>query len=381
MSASGLLNDNVAAVDCVAPASQDAHSIESTLSNERPPPEDLGNTSPELDANLQSASAAVGYLANRRSAESLLSSSISSSLDHSQKPARNRPLRKTLSCVRLSMTAEGKAEVITKNGASPSPPRQAQGPQLSAMPKMQPVPFKMTPLSVQKVQKSSIGRSRDSRSWEFWCDKDSRTEFENTAEKDGSGSAAGAIGLLRSASGRSILGALPAKRNFQGASRQLPSKRSKLELRRPPLQRSNTSLGRLQNTLILDDDEAYPNKTAKLKHSESASYARSPGAESNKENRSPGWVGSTRSDSPLSESLTEVLPDGDAMMGKLRQRGRSSRLPGTTVSTKDRPQGDSRTDPEVEAFMEGHRRSASASEEDDLDCIQGLLSLSQGNWK
>jgi len=36
-------------------------------------------------------------------------------------------------------------------------------------------------------------------------------------------------------------------------------------------------------------------------------------------------------------------------------------------------------DDEVREFMRGNGRKEAA--EDDLDCIQGLLSLSQGNWR
>ena len=36
-------------------------------------------------------------------------------------------------------------------------------------------------------------------------------------------------------------------------------------------------------------------------------------------------------------------------------------------------------DDEVREFMRGSGRKEAA--EDDLDCIQGLLSLSQGNWR
>jgi len=37
-------------------------------------------------------------------------------------------------------------------------------------------------------------------------------------------------------------------------------------------------------------------------------------------------------------------------------------------------------DPELVAFMRDHRKSSSISGEEELDCVQGLLSLSQGRW-
>lgn len=258
------------------------------------------------------------------------------------KPEPDRRLKKSRSFVRLSLNAEGKAEIVTKDAASPSPPRPPQ----TLLPDIPP-PTE----SANRLQRSYSGRSRDSRAWEFWCDKESRSEFEQTAEKDASGSAAGAIGLLRTTSGRNILGSLSSKRNAPLSVHQ-PSKRSKLDHKRPPLQRSNTSLGRLQGGKPADGMRSAP----KLKHSESAAHLPGKGSgDSDKENMSP------HSDAEPHERirLSHVRHDrhGQGVLA------------------------DSEKDEELSAFMRGGQKKSSVSGDDDLDCVQGLLSLSQGNWR
>jgi hypothetical protein len=42
------------------------------------------------------------------------------------------------------------------------------------------------------------------------------------------------------------------------------------------------------------------------------------------------------------------------------------------------PMGESKVDQDVDKFMRGE---VSPSKKGDLDCIQGLLSLSQGTWR
>ena len=56
----------------------------------------------------------------------------------------------------------------------------------------------------------------------------------------------------------------------------------------------------------------------------------------------------------------------------------------TSTSEKrlvNRENNDPEADPELAAFMRSGRKSNSISEEEELDCIQNLLSLSQGNWR
>jgi hypothetical protein len=338
----------------------------------------------------QESFTSVGYLANRRSANLLASDGLSGddSADETT-TVMDRFSQKTSSFVRLAMTAEGKAEVVTKNAASPSPPRPVQSPQIGDTPVLGPIPFKMSPASVRTLHRSSSGRSRDSRSWEFWCDKDARAELEVAAEKNSSGSAAGAIGLLRSVSGRNILGSIPLKRNSGLLGPSAISKRVKLDShKRLPLQRSRTSLGRLQSGSS-EVVTAYAKPMSKSKHSGSSAYTYMPGDDSNKENVSPEWRSSAdrRSDAHSDAESTSPGPDTtllhDDLVVDASLQFRSRQMPSmrSGLSSRDRSDGGYKRGFEREAPIGEGRRSAGPSVEADMDCIHGLLSLSQGNWR
>lgn len=335
------------------------------------------------------SSANYGYLANKRRA---------SSFKEEQQPAEyvpgreqitvsgsERRLKKSSSSVRLSMTSEGAAKVITKDSPSPSPPRtsqqlsqslnSSQGPGISSL--------DLTRVSrdstTTTLRRSLSGRSRDSRAWEFWCDKDSRNE-EEQAERNATGSAADAIGLMRANSGRRVLGSLPSKRNTSLA-RQSSAKRAKLDHPRPSLQRSSTSAGRLQHGV-----ETVSKPGLQLKYSEAGASIHIPGNESDKENWSPERVLLPSSQPVMGSSSGKQGRRGvlgeSRTAGNIAKPARTSKRPPQTP----RPRGatdkvtDPDQDPELVAFMRDHRKSSSISGEEELDCVQGLLSLSQGKW-
>lgn len=236
--------------------------------------------------------------------------------------------------MRLSMDSEGKATVVTKDTSSPSPPRPYQAPNagtaVAQAPALKPINLTGEPsLALAPFKRSVSGRSRDSRAWEFWCDKDARTALEDKAEKDGNGSAANAIGLLRSSSGRRILGSIPSKRNPVLSRQSTAVKRPKLDTCVPSLPRAKTSEGRLQQH---------------KGHKKGRLSINIPDNESDKENRTPG---------------TEVSRDDSV----------------------DDANDDVDNDAEIEAFMKGGRSNSNVSGEEEMDCVQGLLSLSQGAWR
>jgi hypothetical protein len=376
------------------PASQTSGIVEPDVSTEhsadQPCMQQESNMQRETTAPAlcsQESFTSVGYLANRRSAN-MLGSDGTSGDDSGEEftGATGRRIQKAPSFVRLAMTAEGKAEVVTKNAASPSPPRPVQSPQIGDTPVLGHIPFKMAPSSVRMLHRSSSGRSRDSRSWEFWCDKDARAELEVTAEKNSSGSAAGAIGLLRSASGRSILGSMPLKRNSGILGPSAISKRVKLDSsKRPPLQRSRTSLGRLQSSTS-EGVTAYAKPMSKSKHNVTTYM---PGDDSNKENVSPEWRGrpDRRSDLHSDAESTSPGPDAtllhDDLVVDASLQFRSSQAPTmrSNLSSRDRSDGEYKRPFVNDAVGNGGQRRTGPSVEADLDCIQGLLSLSQGNWR
>lgn len=324
---------------------------------------DPSNPSVPLIPPAKDDQPSVGFIANRRRMSALRQSFPGNSSPANVWPeSSDRSLKRVSSCVRLSMNAEGKAEIVTKDASSPSPPRRKQ---TLILPDVALHHTTVPDFSrSQGLQRSASGRSRDSRSWEFWCDKESRSELESTAVKDASGSATGAIGLLRSASGRNVLGAVSAKRNSAFSTRNVPVKRSRLGQTRP-LQRASTSLGRLQGKHS-HSGASLP----KLKHSGSAASLHIKGNDSDKENWSPERD---------SGSDLEDVGQLDGESGRLNvlqaQSHSRSKSHGGKQSQSQSDVNDPEADAELADFMRGGRKS------DDLDCVQGLLSLSQGNWK
>ena len=188
----------------------------------------------KLPATLQelisSTSSSAGYFANRRNIQRVNQVDRMDGNDQSQADMdyqanmSSQSSNKSSSLVRLSMTSNGRAKVVTEVDLSP--------------PKKTPVPIDTDPFasselrthdkngsflaeaslsigpdnkgssttintvrgSARGVPKLRSGRSRDSRAWEFWCDADARNALSQKADKEWSGSAADAIGLMRSSS-------------------------------------------------------------------------------------------------------------------------------------------------------------------------------------
>lgn len=341
---------------------------------------------------IPQSAANYGYLANKRRASSFRDDREHSEYIPSREQTRgedaDRRLRKSSSFVRLSMTSEGAAKVVTKDSTSPSPPRPSQQSEpafnMSQGSGVSSLDLARTSRdgAASSLRRSLSGRSRDSRAWEFWCDKESRAEREEKAEKDGNGSAADAIGLIRANSGRRVLGALPAKRNAT-LTKQHSAKRTKLDHPRPSLQRSSTSAGRLQH-----GSETVGKPALKLKYSESGASIHIPGNDSDKENWSPERVLGPSSQPAMGSRGGPHSRHGRSVLGESRASGNSVRATRTEKRPPQTPRARAATDrvtdpdqdPELAAFMREHRKSSSISGEEELDCVQGLLSLSQGRW-
>ncbi|KAK3112430.1 Homeobox protein yox1 [Teratosphaeriaceae sp. CCFEE 6253] len=295
-----------------------------------------------------------------------------------------RKLRKATSRVRLSMSFDGNASVVTTDGSSPSPPRAPPAlPPLVASGQRSSMPITHAHPTVDATARSALqrttsGRARDSRAWEFWCDKESRVELETKAEKDSNGSAADAISLLRSHSGRSILGALPARRNADSPRKHAGVRRALSGHHRPSLQRANTSFGRLQSKSAAGA-QAEANSKPTLKKAGSGLSVYIPGNESDKENKSPGTEGSATIHHGAIGGRCKLAPNQHLRNGS-KAPSQSMRAAKTAAGHGlDGENRDPEQDPELAAFMSGGRQSISS--EDDLDCVQRLLSLSQGSWR
>lgn len=301
-----------------------------------------------VDASRQAAGPGYPNLSNDGALGAMYSSHAHPFSPNILRAGPERSTKRSSSFMRLSMNSEGNATVVTKDSTSPSPPRPQQGTELVSVSKTasshaHPVASDAGPIvsTLPPLKRSASGRSRDSRAWEFWCDKDARGELEDKAEKDASGSAVNAIGLLRSTSGRRVLGAISSKRNSLMSQHSTSTKMPKLDGHVPSLQKASTSNARLQN-------DRNATHLPKLKPALQSTSTYHPGDESDKENWSP---------------------DGQQLHQQRAERGGGGE--------NDNPEAD----PEIESFMRSGRKSSSVSGVEEMDCIQGLLSLSQGNWR
>ena len=386
---------------------------------------------------------------------------------HPQQQPSHRPFR-------LSLSLEGKAEVIA--GQSPSPPRRLPPPNLShsadrrtgssssssngsdsplaslpairrsglgrsqsALPSLG--GFTLPPISsltnslasgstpapiaqpIAHPPRLLRGRSRDVHAWESVCDAETRVDDELSAhaEEEASGSAIAAISLLRSTStlsnassgvsSSSVLQANSHRRNMSARS-GLP----RPGMKRAKLGRALSSVARMQNVANSRDawqqqdcgkDKVWVDEEKKKKLK--LSTLLSSGNDSDKENWSPDDEGRPRfaanqtgsnSRRPLPSArngLQRSVLGSDSNKGNKQPqlaatRGgkagvfdgvdiyedASSRGPPAKRTQLSRAATVSGSD-DVERFMRGAQ--VSPSKKGDMDCIAGLLSLSQGNWR
>lgn len=388
------------------------------------------NGQPSITSLIQSLSQTAstnrrpGYLANRRSASFLIhdesrsgfSPSLLVSTLPSIGPAKSAPnasrstqtLKRTPSHVRLSMSLDGKAEVTTRTGNTPSPPRSQPVPtEINAVPRsktglrrsysaLEPGNKSVSNMSVSDVvpvpytRRSMTGRSRDARAWEFYCDSDARNALTEQAEHEESGSATVAIGLIRSRSNNSkVMTSNPNKRNAY--SQKLDStKRLKADVQRtgePKIARATSSVARLQtansNGQTLQDMKVGEKD---LKGASQTAIWQEYDGDSDKENWEPG----TQSSNPrrhrpgqchqaghiLEESFR--VPSQSSSLDAMMNRTSTSRRSATkSSSSEEKENSGPEVDDEIAIFMS----ESGPREVDDLDCVQNLLSLSQAAWQ
>lgn len=294
-------------------------------------------------------------------------------------PTNNR----TPSSVRLSLSLDGKAELISSN-VSPSRPQslgQLPANSNSRRPRAAGFQRSQSALTFGSTQRRPLpesptaprlptGRSRDARQWEFCCDPDTRDDLIIQADDEASGSAVAAITLLRSTSGS----ALKTNQNKRNA----PSTRntSTTQGKKPKLGRAASSVARLQS----DTDGVKPSDKGRP----SLSQLRSPSGESDKENWIPIDNGSNASRQPpvlQKPARRKVLQDNTMIPTLAMDFGRPNKrktMGGGVDIFEDDDEDDVEGDQEVEKFMRGE---ISPGKKGDLDCVQGLLSLSQGMWR
>ena len=341
-------------------------------------------------------SSGPGYLANRRSA-SFMKFKDEQASEEQMLPSASQPVptlqRSGSSYLRLSMTEDGHAKVIDRAAQSPNPPRTVSISQraggLRRSHSVAGLDEKLRAAEsdarrASKVPRTSgaIGRSRDSRAWEFWCDSDARNALGRKAELESSGSAANAISLIRASSGRAALQTNTSRLNMpitQNRRAAPVGKPPAGKTARPPLARASTSLARLQ-TVGKDERGVLPRKTGEPADDDDDDDWEQPNTDSDKENWEPEGVINPRRPhvyepkwrpgrKALGENTREMSQSGSLGVMMARERNRSA---GAEV------------DDEVTRFMGERSKEASdstTSSGEELDCVQSLLSLSQGNWR
>ena len=369
--------------------------------------QERGNNDSQKYVSLPSAVRTRLRLTARSRTTESFSSSCSST--RSDGPFLPRPVHK----VRLSFSLEGKAEIVSNEA---SPPRPQPERPMSTVPTL----AQFRPRTLQRSQSAASGvtlppistltgnlppprlgrgRARDVHAWELCCDDNTPDDLTQLAESESNGSAFAAIKLLRSTSTSSVLQPSGSKRNAtvsKQAQRPHNAKKPKLT-KAHSISGSSTSENqavpiKLDSTMD-EDDGADSNKKLKV------SMLVSPSGDSDKENWSPDEDGNPRPGTrrpvpPTAQGTTRlagrpvdrVLQEQQPTRNLFGAGARASTAP--TLARRSAAKGgkneiriyeDGRIfDSEVEKFMRGE---VSPSKKGDVDCVAGLLALSQGNWR
>ena len=358
----------------------------------------------------------LGYLANRRNAPFIVHDEIdhlstvpgsvdqnacrSSSGGHGSSELA-KSLRKSSSTMKLLTDADGNAEVTARTGDTPSPPHpesvlfqlSSRTPRLGLHRSFSAVDRS----TYHKAQDNALGsfpcrppagRSRDTRTWEFYCDSDARDALTKQAEREESGSATAVIGLIRShSSNNKTLTPNSNKRNAH-VQKHDSIKRHKLDKEKsskPKLGRTTSSVARLQTTAVgHQNQKAIKQATKHGKSNSQSAIFEDFDADSDKENWVPGTqtrrpprrrpVTSQESARILLESLREPS-ETSSLKIMLGSQSTNSKLKPSVVDDKEN--GGPEFDDEAAAFM---AQESLPRGEEDLDCVQNLLRLSQAAW-
>ena len=351
-----------------------------------------------------------GYFANRRSASFMIHDDglvvplpVSDEQKHdtpgTSLPSSAQSLKRTSSVIRLSMSLNGKAEVTTRTGNTPSPPRSQPALTNGTVPRAKfglqrchsaLEPTIRTPEGLSSIpfpKRPMTGRSRDTRTWEFFCDSEARNALTEQAELEESGSATATINLIRSCSQSKKTNSLtPYKRHAQAQKPDL-TKRLRPDGRKPTLARTTSSVARLQTTS--NETQKYRNRAITLEKSklEMPDTLQEYDGDSDKEN----WLPGTHARNPprrkptngsqASRVLEENsrVPSQFASLDALMQRESLRADPSSIATSSTKIMGSSSPDVEIEDI--NSIGLPPPGEVEDLDCVQSLLSLSQAAWQ
>ncbi|GMG09736.1 unnamed protein product [Aspergillus oryzae] len=289
--------------------------------------------------------------------------------------------------LRIAMSSDGKAVIRADGEPSPSKNRismfPTRTPRFTGLRRSNSAVVLGTPRG--SIERERIfGRSRDPRNWESVFDTDARSAL-STPSSSQSGAHTGSPGFFRSGGPRSLTRSLSAKykntATFNSSEHlNTPVPQTTREKRRK-LSRAVSSLGRLEYGLEVTNDKN-TSYSAKMSKSMAGKGNRDiECGDSDKENWIPGIQTSRvrRRAASQHHSSRPVLRDANGKDGKVNKdlttrRSRLSQASQRKANEKALPT----VDTEVSTFMAG---GGGSSQEEDLDCIQGLLSLSQGAWR
>ncbi|KAL4810347.1 hypothetical protein BDV18DRAFT_56261 [Aspergillus unguis] len=278
--------------------------------------------------------------------------------------------------LRISMSADGQAVIRANGEPSPSKNRismfSARKPRLTGLRRSSSaVALSTPPSSLQKER--SFGRSRDPRNWESLFDTDARSALSTpfTSQSTPNSSA------LRSTGQRSLTRSVSARHSLltPGSEHQGTPISQAMREKRRKLSRTVSSLGRLETGRKVLGEKV----PSTLQNSKTAKDDLDLDGDSDKENWVPGTRVSQSRRRTVSHNQRPVLKDANG-----RDSRPNSKAPGRSRLSQQsqRKTGGAKSmsglSTDVSAFMAGGN---TASQEEDLDCIQGLLSLSQGAWR
>ncbi|GAD94608.1 homeobox transcription factor, putative [Paecilomyces variotii No. 5] len=301
------------------------------------------------------------------------------------------------SAVRISMSSDGEALIRTGNEPSPSKARTVLFPTPNRSLRADGLRRSNSAVSLgaarpglfdRDARTKAFGRSRDARNWELYCDTDARSALSTPSSSQGPPHAANA-GLVRSRSNRSLNRSFSGRENILAPRSDLQNRvatPSQSGEKRRKLSRTVSSLGRLQSDQNMPMDKLARKELKSHNGSKYEIFEDLDPGDSDKENWVPGTQQpQVRRRAVPRQNRRPILREAGREQGQLgkssntmadARRARPSRNHGLNAGKENALAPE--LDEEVSAFMSG---AGGPSQEEDLDCIQGLLSLSQGAWR
>lgn len=289
--------------------------------------------------------------------------------------------------LRIAMSSDGKAVVRAGNEPSPSKSRismssarKPRGPGLRRSSSAVVLGGLRNPA---KAKDRIFGKSRDPRNWESFFDTDARSALTPSSSQGAPNT--DSSGRSRTGNQRPLSRSLSARQNCLAGSsdRSNPAIAQQMGEKRRKLSRTVSSLARLETgrNMPADKPSAHPLKSSKLLPNGKAGGENldPDDGDSDKENWIPGTRTSRVRRRATHNTQRPVLKDASNRdAGANRNKGTMSSGKFSRAHQGSQRKSHGGFGADVSAFMAG---GSGPSQEEDLDCIQGLLSLSQGAWR